>query len=104
MRVAFFSTKSYDKESFNHYLPDHSHEFTYFEPKLDSNTIALAEGYDAICSFVNDHLDEKTLIKLDELGVKNIVLRCAGYNQCSSACVECQRIVQKLWPSMHLHY
>ncbi|WP_339869183.1 2-hydroxyacid dehydrogenase [uncultured Algoriphagus sp.] len=81
MRVAFFSTKSYDKESFNHYLPDHSHEFTYFEPKLDSNTIALAEGYDAICSFVNDHLDEKTLIKLDELGVKNIVLRCAGYNQ-----------------------
>jgi D-lactate dehydrogenase len=81
MRVAFFSTKSYDKESFNHYLPDHSHEFTYFEPKLDSNTIALAEGFDAICSFVNDHLDEKTLIKLDELGVKNIVLRCAGYNQ-----------------------
>lgn len=81
MRVAFFSTKSYDKESFNRYLPDHSHEFTYFEPKLDSNTVALAEGFDAVCSFVNDHLDEKTLERLGEMGVKNIVLRCAGYNQ-----------------------
>ncbi|WP_192346658.1 2-hydroxyacid dehydrogenase [Algoriphagus sp. Y33] len=81
MKVAFFSTKSYDKQSFNEFLPDHNHEFTYFEPKLDSNTAALAEGHDAICSFVNDHLDERVLTKLSEMGVKNVVLRCAGYNQ-----------------------
>ncbi len=81
MRVAFFSTKSYDKESFKHYLPDHTHELTFFEPNLDSKTIALAAGFDTICSFVNDLLDEKILTKLSELGVKNIVLRCAGYNQ-----------------------
>ncbi|TXE12447.1 2-hydroxyacid dehydrogenase [Algoriphagus aquimarinus] len=81
MRVAFFSTKSYDKESFNNRLENTKHEFTYFEPKLDINTIALAKGFDAICSFVNDHLDIKTLTKLSEMGVKNILLRCAGYNQ-----------------------
>ena len=81
MKVAFFSTKSYDRQSFNHYLPESPHEFTYLEPKLDKTTVSLAEGFDAICTFVNDHLDLKTLNKLDELGVKNIVLRCAGYNQ-----------------------
>ncbi|MEB2777014.1 2-hydroxyacid dehydrogenase [Algoriphagus sp. D3-2-R+10] len=81
MKVAFFSTKSYDKQSFDHILPDHSHEFTYFEPKLDSNTVALSKGYDAICTFVNDKLDEKILNILNEIGVKSIVLRCAGYNQ-----------------------
>jgi D-lactate dehydrogenase len=80
MRVAFFSTKSYDKDSFNHYVTSHNHEITFFEPKLDSRTVALAKGYNAICSFVNDHLDEKILLQLSEMGVKNIVLRCAGYN------------------------
>ncbi|SFT64970.1 D-lactate dehydrogenase [Algoriphagus locisalis] len=81
MKVAFFSTKSYDRQSFDHYLPESSHDFTYFEPKLDHNTVALAKGFDAICTFVNDHLDEKTLKKLSKLGVNTIVLRCAGYNQ-----------------------
>ena len=81
MNVAFFSTKSYDRQSFNQYLTDSSHTITYFEPKLDSNTVALAEGFDAICTFVNDHLGEKILSKLNKLEVKNIVLRCAGYNQ-----------------------
>ncbi len=81
MKVAFFSTKSYDKQSFDPLLPDHSHEITYFEPKLDSNTVALAKGSDAICTFVNDTLDERILNILNEMGVKNIVLRCAGYNQ-----------------------
>jgi D-lactate dehydrogenase len=79
MRVAFFSTKSYDKESFDNY--ETKHKFTFFEPKLDISTAALAEGYDAICSFVNDQLDGEILLKLSEMKVKNIALRCAGYNQ-----------------------
>lgn len=81
MKVAFFSAKSYDRGSFTHHLSGFKHEFTYFEPNLDINTVALAQGFDAICSFVNDYLDEKILLKLSDLGVKNIVLRCAGYNQ-----------------------
>jgi D-lactate dehydrogenase len=81
MRVACFSTKSYDQESFDRIIPEHEHKFTYLEVKLDKYTVSLAEGYDAICTFVNDHLDEIVLKKLATLGVKNIVLRCAGYNQ-----------------------
>ncbi|WP_339879867.1 2-hydroxyacid dehydrogenase [uncultured Algoriphagus sp.] len=81
MKVAFFSTKSYDRQSFDLLSNIHSHEITYFEPKLDSNTVALAQDFDVICTFVNDYLDEKVLLKLSNMGIKNIVLRCAGYNQ-----------------------
>ena len=81
MKVACFSTKSYDRESFDLILPKHAHDFTYFEAKLDKHTVSLAKGFDAICTFVNDHLDAPVLKKLNTLGVKNIVLRCAGYNQ-----------------------
>lgn len=81
MKVACFSTKSYDRESFDLILPKHGHEFTYFEAKLDKHTVHLAEGFDAICVFVNDHLDEPVLKKLHSIGVQNILLRCAGYNQ-----------------------
>lgn len=81
MNVACFSTKSYDRESFDQLIPKHAHQFTYLEPKLDKHTVSLAEGYDAICAFVNDHLDAPVLKKLAALNVKKIVLRCAGYNQ-----------------------
>ncbi|MEP0713447.1 2-hydroxyacid dehydrogenase [Algoriphagus sp.] len=81
MKVAFFSTKSYDKDSFDAYIPQHNHEFTFFEAKLENSTVALAKGFDVVCSFVNDHLDKNNLSKLAEMGINKIVLRCAGYNQ-----------------------
>lgn len=81
MKVACFSTKSYDKEGFDRLLPEYAHEFSYLEVKLDEKTISLAEGFDAICSFVNDHLNETVLKRMAEMKIKNIVLRCAGYNQ-----------------------
>ena len=42
--------------------------------------MALARGYDGVCVFVNDHLDAATLEQLAEIGVKLVVLRCAGFN------------------------
>ena len=81
MKVACFSTKSYDRQSFNRALPDFGHSFSYFEVKLDLHTISLANGHQAICSFVNDHIDEAVMKKLNQLGIRLIALRCAGYNQ-----------------------
>jgi D-lactate dehydrogenase len=81
MKVAFFSAKSYDKTSFEQVASNFDHQLTYYEVRLDQDTVYLAQGNDAICTFVNDQLDQKVLKKLAELEVKNIVLRCAGYNQ-----------------------
>lgn len=81
MKIAFFSAKSYDRDSFDRFLKKSGHEITYFEAKLDKHTVYLAEGHEVICSFVNDQIDAGTLKKLDQLGIKLIALRCAGYNQ-----------------------
>ncbi|WP_026954864.1 2-hydroxyacid dehydrogenase [Algoriphagus vanfongensis] len=81
MKIAFYSAKSYDKESFDHFAQDFGHEITYFEAKLDKHSTSLAADHEVVCAFVNDILDKSVLKKLKDTGVKLIALRCAGYNQ-----------------------
>jgi D-lactate dehydrogenase len=79
MKVAFFDTHRFDRESFSQAQLT-GYEITFFEPRLNAQTAALATGHDAVCSFVNDHLCAETLHTLKILGVKVILLRCAGFN------------------------
>ncbi|TDB65207.1 2-hydroxyacid dehydrogenase [Arundinibacter roseus] len=80
MKIALFSTKSYDREYFDRYGQDYPHEITYFDNRLTSQSVPLAEGFRAVCAFVNDSLDAEVIEKLSALGVELLVLRCAGYN------------------------
>ena len=80
IKIAFFDTKEYDKKLFDEYNKHYGYDITYLESKLNSETAPLAKGYDAVCIFVNDRVDEKTINILKECGVKLIALRCAGYN------------------------
>ena len=77
--VAFFDTKSYDRESFQKYSGDEVN-FRFFENKLNEDTVSMAACCDAVCVFVNDNINKKVIEKLEEYGVKIIALRCAGYN------------------------
>lgn len=80
MKVAMFDTHHYDRESFEAAEEFANHEVHFFEPRLTRQTASLASGFDAVCSFVNDRLDEPTLEALAAAGTRLIVLRCAGYN------------------------
>ena len=80
IKVAFFDTKDYDIELFDKYNKDYGYEITYLTSKLNSETVMLTKGYDVVCVFVNDKIDEETMKALNENGVKLIALRCAGYN------------------------
>ena len=80
IKIAFFDTKDYDKLLFDEYNKKYGYEITYLESKLNSETAPLTKGYDAICIFVNDIVDEKTIKILKDCGVKLIALRCAGFN------------------------
>ena len=80
IKIAFFDTKNYDKKLFDEYNKKYGYEITYLESKLNSETAPLTKGYDAICIFVNDIVDEKTIKILKDCGVKLIALRCAGFN------------------------
>lgn len=80
MRIAFFSTKSYDRAHFDPQVKDSQHEITYFEDILTVKTATLVKGFDAVCVFVNNKVDEPLLKKIAEYGVKVVALRSAGFN------------------------
>ena len=80
MKVAFFDTKPYDIPGFDHYAADSDLEIKYFETRLNEDTVSLAQGYDAVCVFVNDTVSAAVVEKLCEMGVKVLALRCAGFN------------------------
>lgn len=86
LKIAFFDTHSYDKESFEKFNSNDV-SITFFELKLSPQTVDLTKGYDAVCVFVNDNVSKEVVNKLYENGVKLIALRCAGYNNVDlSAC------------------
>jgi len=80
MNIAVFSTKSYDRRFFEAANEQHGHDLTFFEPRLTPDTATLAEGHDAVCAFVNDHLDSGVLQRLADAGVRLLALRSAGFN------------------------
>ncbi|NLJ58143.1 MAG: 2-hydroxyacid dehydrogenase [Tissierellia bacterium] len=80
MKIAFFSTKPYDREAFEPLAEEMKCDIDYFEEKLDSKTVSLVKGYDATCSFVNDDLNSDVVQALRDSGVKTILLRCAGFD------------------------
>ncbi len=82
MRVAFFSTRKYDKEFFSaiNKKGGFDHELVFFETQLNLATANLANGFEAICAFVNDRMSLDVLKQLKEGGTRVIALRCAGYN------------------------
>jgi D-lactate dehydrogenase len=80
MKVAVFSTQSYEREYLERFNIDPKHELIFFEASLNANTTNLAEGFEAVCVFVSDKIDGTTIEKLSKLGVKLIDLRSAGFN------------------------
>ncbi len=80
MKVAVFSTKSYDRTFLESANTEGRHELVFLEPRLTGETCVLATGSQAVCAFVNDQLDAQTLSKLASMGVKLIALRSAGFN------------------------
>ena len=80
MKIAFFDTKPYDRPSFDKFSTESGLIIKYFETKLNEDTADLAQGFDAVCVFVNDTVDSAVIDRLCELGVKAVALRCAGFN------------------------
>lgn len=80
MRVAVFSSKPYDREFLDLANQRHGHELSYFDVRLASQTAALADGFRAVCAFVNDCLDAQVLEQLAAGGTRLLALRSAGFN------------------------
>lgn len=80
MRVLFFSSQTYDQDSFNHAPAGHGLELHFQPARLTEDTAALASGHEVVCAFINDDLSAPVLERLAAGGTRLIALRSAGYN------------------------
>ena len=80
MKIAFFGTKPYDRIWFESKSKEYDVDISFFEASLNVDTAPLAAGHEGVCAFVNDDVSEVVVDKLAELGIKIILMRCAGYN------------------------
>ncbi|MEI8621259.1 2-hydroxyacid dehydrogenase [Pseudoalteromonas sp. B129b] len=81
MNIAFFSTQKYELPFFEQSTRDNRDiKITYFEQSLSEQTAILANGFDAICVFVNDTVNATVIEQLASQGINTILLRCAGFN------------------------
>ena len=80
MKITLFGTQPYDRESFDRIRDTYGFDICYHRSHLNANNVALAQGSDAVCIFVNDTADAGTIRQLAGMGVKLIALRCAGFN------------------------
>lgn len=80
MNILFYGTKPYDKIWFEPMAKDYGYEIHFVETACNEDTVGMAEGYYAICIFVNDHVNSKMIQRLYAMKVKAILLRSAGFN------------------------
>lgn len=87
----FFSTRPYDRETM---LAANAgrHQLEFTEAKLDDKTAVLAQGYDAVCGFVNDRFTAPVLQALATTGVRLVLLRCTGFNNVDLAAADSVKI------------
>ncbi|WP_295210137.1 2-hydroxyacid dehydrogenase [Ruminococcus sp.] len=85
MKILFYDAKQYDIDSFEGELKSGGRAYAdiradYIAADLAPETAKLAEGYEAVCAFVSSAITAQVLRRLGELGVRLLLMRCAGYN------------------------
>ncbi|MDD6811216.1 MAG: 2-hydroxyacid dehydrogenase [Lachnospiraceae bacterium] len=96
MKIAFFSTKPYDKIWFEPMGKEYGFEIRFYEVPFREETVYLAKGFDAVCIFVNDYVTAEMINMLYEMKVKAILLRSAGFNHVDIKAAEDKIVVLRV--------
>ncbi|MBO6053589.1 MAG: 2-hydroxyacid dehydrogenase, partial [Clostridia bacterium] len=80
MKIAFFDAKPYDIPAFARHGKENGIAFKFYDTKLSEDTVALAQGTDGVCVFVNYTVNAAVIDRLASSGARFVALRCAGYN------------------------
>lgn len=103
MRVAVFSTKTYDRRFLKEHNREYGHELSFFDAVLDRTTAALARDFPAVCVFVHDIVDGETLEILRQGGTRLIALRATGYNNVDVQAARSEQITVVRVPAYSPH-
>ena len=96
MKIAFYSTKPYDRMWFEPLGKQYGYEIHFIEFPCTRETLFMAKGCDAICIFVNDHVDSEMIEVLYDMHVKGILLRSAGFNNVDVKAAEDKIVVLRV--------
>lgn len=90
MKIVFYGTREYDHYYFDVLAadPEYGCEIRFLTANLDADTAPLAQGGDAVCAFVNADCSAPVLEKLAQVGIRCLLLRCAGYNNVDLAAAQ----------------
>lgn len=80
MRVGVFSCKPYERAFLEADNAHYGFELTCMDCALSSETVAVAEPFDAVSVFMDDVVDRPVIDALAECGVHHIALRGPGSN------------------------
>jgi D-lactate dehydrogenase len=80
MKIAFFDTHQFEKETFLKANEHFHYDIRFIEARLNKGTASLAKDADVVCSFVNDKIDDECIQILKASGIRMIALRSAGFN------------------------
>lgn len=80
MEIIVYSARPHDRRFLDAANVDGRYRLRFLEARLDRHTASAASGAVAVCVFVNDTLDADVLGHLHDLGIRLVVLRCAGFN------------------------
>lgn len=80
--ISVFSSRKFFKTYLEKAIKKRNVNFNlnHYYPRLEQQTVRLAQGSDAICAFVNDQLDAKILNTLNSYKINKIALMSAGFN------------------------
>ena len=78
LKVAFFGTKDYDRIFFSELAREkgegtYNTEIKYFNSRLTIESARLAQGFDAVCIFVNDEAPREVIEVLHDCGAMAII-------------------------------
>ncbi len=80
MKIAIFSSQSFDKEFLTRQNENFGYHLTFYETTLNVQTARLAQDFSVISCFVTDKLDAEVLKILAQQGTHLVALRSAGFN------------------------
>lgn len=90
MKIAFFDAKPYDRQVFDRINKNFGYRIKYFETKLTEDSVVLTKGFDVVCVFVNDVVNNAVIRELIRNDIKMIALRCAGFNNVDISATRCK--------------
>lgn len=80
MKTVCFSVHDFEKVYLEKWAKNFDLEVTLLSTPLNSETVNLAEGFEAVCCWASDNLGKDVLEVLNKKGVKMISLRSAGFS------------------------